>query len=806
MSPTLKKNLLTHGLIILGFFLINLLVHYPAIINGEKINQHDILQGIGGHTQLREYRAETGEEPLWNPNMFSGMPAYLTGVQYSGDLLKYAYQVLGLWMRHPSSILFIAMVSFYIMLLCFKVRPLIAAIGAIAFGLNGFNVIGIMAGHNAKIAAVALMPLVLAGIQLTFSGKKWLGASLTALALGLEIRANHPQITYYLAIIVLAYGINELIKVIKQKQFKEFGVKIGLLVVAAILGVGANFGRLATTLEYSKYTIRGKSELSSDQSESSGLDREYAFRYSNGITEPLFLFVPNIFGGSSQEELSTKSEVAKALRNAGYNRSEIAQQIQAMPTYWGDQPLTAPYFAGTLAVVFFILGMVVLPKDQKIWLIVLVALGIIMSWGKNFSGFNDLLFDYLPGYNKFRSVTFTIIISIFSINLLGCLGLDKLFSLEWNKETRKKIFITFGIGSGFLMLLMIFSGALSYRGAIDAQLPDWLSSALQDDRQSLLIRDALRALLFVAVFSATVWAFFKKNVKASQVLIGLVIIVFADNFSLTKRFLGDDKFERSPAKDHFQPTEADQVLLSASKEGDRVLNLQNPFNENRTSYYHASIGGYHGAKIRRYQDLIDYCMGREVQQAIQTLQSQSLNFSDLHILNMLNATSFYAGQQRNGVFNNASANGAAWIVNEVIPVNSPDEEISKTCEINTKTNAVIDQSKFSVPSTSGQGTVTITGKTPNKVSYLANIVNGNALAIFSEIYYPKGWKATIDGSEVDILRANYVLRALEIPEGQHEIVFEFKPQVYKLGNTIMLISSILVMVSFIAFVGLEFKK
>ncbi len=806
MNSTLRKNLLTHGLAILTFFIVNFLVHYPAIINGLKINQHDILQGVGGNNQLKEFKAETGQEALWNPNMFGGMPAYFTGVQYSGDLLKYVYQVLGLWMGHPSSILFIAMVSFYIMLLSFKVRPLIAIVGALAFGLNGFNVISIMAGHNAKIAAVALMPLVVAGIQLTFSGKKWFGPALTALALGLEIRANHPQITYYLVIIVFAFGINEVIKVMKEKTVKDFAFKAALLVLAALLSVGANYGRLATSLEYSKYSIRGKSELSSDQASSSGLDREYAFRYSNGITEPLFLFVPNFFGGSSQQELSTKSEIAKALRTAGYNRSQIAQQVQSIPTYWGDQPLTAPYFAGTLAVVFFILGIVILPKDKKIWLIILAILGIMMSWGKSFAGFNDLLFDYLPGYNKFRSVTFTIIISIFAINLLGCLGLEKLVSLDWDKATKKKVFLTFAIGGGSLILLAIFSGALSFKGAVDAQLPDWFVDALRSDRKSLLVKDTLRALLFVAAFAAAVWSLFVKKVNIKYVLMGLIIIVFTDNFSLSKRFLGEDRFVKDPYEEEFALNEADQALMASSGAGDRVLNLQNPFNENRTSYYHASIGGYHGAKIRRYNDLIDYCLGSEVQRAIQKLQSQSMDFSDLPILNMLNATQFYAGGQRNGVFPNRYANGESWVVNELIPVNSADEEISRLCDINTKTQAIIDQSKFEIPTTSGSGSIELVEKTPNRLTYSATIQNGNALGVFSEIYYPKGWVATINGSEVEILRTNYVLRALSIPEGIHEIVFEFRPKVYTIANGIMLVSCVLVLLSFGVTTFLELKE
>lgn len=806
MNSTLKKNLLTHGLILLGFLAITMLVHSPTFFSGKQIDQHDILQGTGGNNQLIQYRNGTGEEALWNNYMFSGMPAYLTGVQYSGDLLYYVYKALTLGMAHPPTILFLSMVSFYILLLSFKVRPLIAMAGAIAFGLNGFNIIGVMAGHNAKIAAVALMPLVLAGIHLAFSGKRWLGIGLTALALSLQIRVNHPQITYYLLLIVIAYGINVLINVIKEKSYREFGITSALLVFAAILAVGANYGRLKTTLEYSEFSIRGKSELTADKKESSGLDREYAFRYSNGIMEPLFLFVPDIFGGSSQQELSTKSAVAEVLKKGGYNRNQIAQQVKSVPTYWGDQPLTAPYYAGTLTVLLFILGIVLLPKNQKIWLISIAAFGIMLSWGKNFSGFNDFLFDYLPGYNKFRSVTFTIIITIFAMNLLGFVALERLLSSEWDKELKKKVFIVFAVTGGFLILITLFSGAFGFRGAVDANLPDWFADALRQDRKSLLTRSALRALGFVVVYGIGIWAFVTGKAKAQHILIGLCMIVLADSFSLTKRFLGEDRFTKSPKNEFFTMTDADKAITQQAGFGERVLNLQNPFNENRTSYYHESIGGYHGAKIRRYQDLIDYCIQSEMQNAVQTLQSQSLNFSNLQVLNMLNTRFMYAGADRNAVFINNYANGNAWIVDEVIPVNSADQEIAQVCSIDTKSQALIDVSTFDAPQIAGNGVIMLKERSPNKISYSADISEGNALAVFSEIYYSKGWEASIDGNEVDILRANYILRALEVPQGNHEIIFEFKPSSYAIGNTIMLISSILVMLIFLGGIAVHSKQ
>ncbi len=797
---------MVHSLALLGFFVITFLIHTPYFLKGEHIYQHDILQGTGGNKQLIDYRNETGEESLWMNTMFSGMPAYLNGVRYSGDLLIYPYKLLTINLGHPVGITFVSFVSFYILLLVFRVRPWIAFAGAIAFALNGFNIISIVAGHNAKIAAVSLMPLVLAGIHLAFNGKKWMGFGLTALSLGLQIRTGHPQITYYLLLIVIVYGIHTLIKYSKAGQLKEFGLISVSLIIAAVLAVGSNYGKLKTTLEYSKYSIRGKSELRVESQASSGLDYEYAFRFSNGLFEPLFLFVPNIFGGSSQQELSDRSEVAKVLRQGGYNRSQIAQQIKTVPTYWGEQPLTAPYYAGTITVLLFILGIVFLPMKEKAWLITLAFIGIMLSWGKNFSALNDLLFHFMPGYNKFRSVTFIIIITIFAINLLGFLALERLVSSDWTKEVKKKCLITFAIGGGFLAVLFVSSGVPDYRGPIDANFPDWYTDALREDRKSILQKDTLRALFFIAVTGVIIWLERMGKFKIQVALAAIAFFVFVDNFMLSKRFLNEENFRTDPGQTYFMPTEADNAILSTSKAGERVLNLENPFNEARTSYFHESIGGYHGAKIRRYQDLIDRCISLEIQAAVTTLRSQSLNFSDLSVLNMLNAKFFYAGADRSRVFQNGYSNGNGWIVSNVVRVNSPDEEIAALCGLDTKTEAVIDTSSFDVDDHTGSGSINLVERTPNKVVYKASVSGNSALGVFSEIYYKDGWVASIDENPTDMLRANYVLRALEIPEGDHEIVFEFKSGTYETGNTIMWITSLLIFILFTGCTVLQIKE
>lgn len=806
MNPKLKKALITNVLILIGFFAITFIVYLPYFTEGKQMDQHDIHQASGANHQIKEFESKTDEDALWNPFMFSGMPSYLTGLAFSGDIiLSKTYNILKVNLPHPEGITFVGFISFYILLLTFGVRPWIAFIGAVAFGLNGYNIISITAGHNAKIAATALIPLVLAGIHLAFTKKRFLGIGLTALALGLQIRANHPQITYYLLLMTIVYGICQLYLSWKDKKLASFGVSIAGLILAATLAVSANAGRLWTTYEYSKFSIRGKSELTADSQASSGLDKEYAFRYSNGILEPLFLFVPNIFGGSSMQELDDDSATAKALRQAGYDRAQVKQQIQSMPTYWGDQPLTAPYYAGAVVFLLFILSMLILEKRNKVWLLIIAGLGIVMSWGSSFPAFNDFLFDYLPMYNKFRSVTFTILMTIICINVLGFLALEKIWENKSEKTFQKKLLTAVGIAGGFALLLIIGAGAFGFKGAVDSRLPEWLIAAIRDDRKSLLRSDAIRTLLFVLGFGGLLLAYLKDLLNTKVLTAGLILLVFIDMFGLTRRFIDNDSFVKNPAKATFRPTEADLAIQKSTKPGDRVLNLQNPFNDAITSYFHESVGGYHGAKLRRYQDLISHCLEQELSSTISQLQSGKRNIENTPVINMLNTRYFKAGAAKNAVLTNPEALGAAWAVDDVIKVNNPDEEISSVCGINSAIEAVVDVSKFTIPELSGSAKLKLESMTPNEMIYSAQ-VNGKVLGVFSEIYYPKGWKAYVDGKEVDILRTNYVLRALVLENGNHEIKFSFEPTSYTAGNTITLIGNILVFLIFAGGLGLEIKR
>jgi hypothetical protein len=803
-----KKQLMPHLIALVIFVLVCVVFFAPVFFEGKSISQHDIMQAEGGSKEIRDFREKTGEESLWTNSMFGGMPSYLVGVKYNGDLIRPIQQLISIGIPYPVSLVFVALVSFYIMLLCFRVRPWLAIIGALAYGLTGFIIISIGAGHNLKVAAVAFMPLVMGGIHLTFDRNKIWGFILTAIGLALELRVNHLQITYYLLLIVIAYGIANLIQAIKENALPEFVKTLGILVIAAGLAVGANFGKMWTLIEYSKYSTRGKSELTSDSiASASGLDKDYAFQYSNGITEPLFLFIPNFFGGSMSENLGSNSNLEEALKKNGVERRQIKNMVESAPAYWGDQPATAPYYAGATVIFLFVLSLFILENRYRYWLLGLVVFSLMLSWGKNFETFNYLIFDYLPGYSKFRSVTFIIIITVFSLVLAAFLGLEKLLSTEWDKALEKKFFMAVGIVGGFALLSALLAGIGGYAGAVDSRLPDWYATAIKADREGLLRMDALRSLFFVLSAAALIWFHAKNKLKFNVTVILIGVLVLTDLFLVDKRLLKKDSFKRNPSKAHFAPNGADQRILADNEPGFRVYNLLNGFNDARTSYYHKSIGGYHGAKMGRYQELIENGITKETSDLITGLQSGSPNFGQAHIINMLNTKYLLAGTEANAVIQNPQANGNAWFVSEVKVVNSANEELSTLNEINTKSQAVVNGSKFQPKKEkySAANIIQLIDYKPNYIKYEADCFE-DGFAVFSEIYYPEGWTAKIDSTEVDIMSANYVLRALDIPKGNHTIEFEFKPSSYYVGNKVMMVFGVIIILSFFGGLFYTFKE
>lgn len=803
------EHVLPHALAILTFFLVTLFFFNPIFFDGKVLQQHDIQQFQGSSKEIIDYRQQTGEEALWTNRMFGGMPAYLISVQWSTQAIAFLKQALTLALPHPISNIFAAFISYYILLLAFGVRPFLAIGGALAFGLSSYMLIGLGAGHNGRIGAIAFMPLVMAGIHLVFSNKRILGLGVTSAGLALHFRENHVQITYYLLIIVLGYGIMQLVIAIREKKIPALITNVVLLIPAALLAVGTFFGTLWAVQEYSPYTIRGKSELVSKttpSSNSQGLDKAYAFQYSNGIWEPMTLLIPNFYGGATASYLvqDPESKTYQALMRSG--DEQTANQLAPYTrSYWGPQMNTAPYYAGALVCLLFAIGIAFAEKKYVAWLVPVSVLGVMMSWGSSFESFNYFLFDYLPAYNKFRSVTFALLLILFAMPLFGLLGLEKLLTQSWT-DVKKKLIWPVSLVGGLCLLLAITGGFGSFLAEGESQLPVWLTKALQEDRTSLLRSDAWRSFWFILIFSVVVWASLQRYVKEYVVAIAFSLLMVIDLAGVDSRYFTKENYVRKRGNTFFTATEADTEILK-DKTHYRVYNLQGTFSEARTSYFHQSIGGYHGAKMRRYQDLYDSVLFKETNRFISDLQAGTPRFDSYHVMNMLNVKYVTYGNERNNVIPLPSTNGAAWFVKDVLKVNSPTEELNALQTTNTKTTAVIDASAFEVGVLQADSTASIklVNYKPNQLTYESSS-SADGLAVFSEIYYPKGWVATIDGKEASILRANYVLRALTIPAGKHTIVFEFKPAPYYIGNKVSMASSWLVLVLVLGTVGWSLRK
>lgn len=805
-----KEHILPHIVAILVFIIITLFFFLPLFMENKVLNQNDVLQGVGAGQEVIEYRAQTGEEALWTNSMFGGMPAYLINTVWGNNVLYLFQQVLTFNFPSAASEVLIGLISFYILLLVFGVRPYLAMAGAVAYSFTSFTMISIEAGHIWKVRAIAYMPLVLAGVHLTLANRRLWGFVLTALAVALELQANHLQVTYYLLILLLIYFISHTIYAIKEKKIKGLVINTMILVLAGLLGVSANLSRIWATYEYGQFSTRGPSELTqgAEGDTGAGLDRDYVFAWSSGVFESFTLMLPNFYGGASQQPLDPDAHIAKVMRQNQVPVVQINQFIASAPTYWGDQPFTSgPIYAGAIVIFLFFLGMFFLDKRYWIWLLVATVLSLMLSWGKNFPSLNYFLYDFLPGYNKFRSVSMAVVIALLCIPLAGFLGLENFLQKPFTKETKKKFWLAIGISGGLALVFLLFAGAFSFVGSVDQQLPEWLRGALREDRKSLMRADAIRSLLFILAAGALL--FFNKKGKLSYtvLVVGMFALVFFDLYGVDRRYLNEENYVRESAVAYFKPTPADEYILQDQDDTYRVLNLQNPFNEARTSNFHQSIGGYHGAKVGRYQELIDYCLAEQINGLIQNLQAGRANFDPFGVINMLNTRYIMAGTTADAVIRNPEALGNAWFVEELQEVSSADEEIQATCQLDPERVAVIDDSRFEVPKTSfdDSGTITLAEYQPNHLQYKA-VTQDEAYAVFSEIYYPAGWNAYIDGQPVDYQRVNYVLRGILVPAGEHIIEFRFEPIVFTVGNEISIWASVLIIILFVGMIVYSFIR
>lgn len=808
------KEVLPHLLAVGVFLIVTILFFNPVFFENKSLDQGDITQWEGSSKSMRDYRDKTGEEALWSENMFSGMPGYLINVQWGNVAIGYLKRIISFSLPHPICNIYLAFLSYYIMLLAFGVRPYLAIAGAIAFGLSSHLIVGLAAGHSSRIGAIAFMPLVMAGIHLVFVNRKALGFGVMAAGMALHLRENHLQITYYLLLIVLAYGIVQLIRFIREGRVKELAANIGILVAAVILAVGSFLGPMWAVNEYTKYSRGGSELVKTGEAPMEGIGKSTAFSYNYAIAEPMTLLIPNFFGGYGSNYLVSdrNSETYKALARSN-NQQEANQLVYFSSPYWGPDT-AAPYYAGAIIVFLFALGIAFADKLYSWWLLPVSVFAVMLCWGSNFAAFNYLIFDYFPGYNKFRSVTFAIIIPLFAMPLLGMIGLEKLMDQKRDAATRKKLLIAGGITGGICAFFLLFGGMLSFVSDNDesASLPSWFLSALIEDRKGLLRSDAFRSLAFIASAFIVIYFELWKKITPFGFYAFLIFMIAVDISIVDKRGFTKENYKRKREAQAFLPTAADQAILRDTAYF-RVYNIQgllqgNPygaFTEARTSYFHHSVGGYHGAKIKRYAELTDSCLIQETREMAMNLQGGNMDMRGYGVINMLNVKYMVFGPDASNIIPNPAANGNAWFVRTVHPAANANEAISRTCAIDTRTEAVVEGSPATVATYDSTATIRLISHSPRVMRY-ESVSSTDGVAVFSEIYYPTGWKATIDGQDAPILRANYVLRALNIPAGSHKIEFRFDPPSYVSGNAVTTLFSWLVIAVLLGSIALSLRN
>ena len=768
-------------------------------LEGLVLPQHDIQQFDGMSRDIRECRAEFDEDPQWTGAMFSGMPAYQINIKYPTQIIKQAVDWVQSLFAQPASLVFFAMLSAFVMAVMMGMSAWVGIIVGLAYGLSTYFFLIIGAGHITKMWALVYAPAMIGSIHYTLRRNMWLGGALAALFASLEIGANHPQITYYFLFAVLALFISEMVYAIKEKRGKDFAKRTAILVGAAILAVGANFAPLYYTMQHTSDTTRGGSALAVE-GESKGLDLDYATAWSYGVDESANMLIPNFAGGSSVDSFKTEGEVGNIFNDI-FGERRLAEQLGR---YWGDQPYTAgPTYLGAIAIFLALLGLILAPSRDKWWIFAASLLALLMAWGSNAIWFTEFCFKYLPLYNKFRAVSTALVVIEWSVPLLAGYGLWQLYQ-QW--DNKRKIIISIATAGGVVVatcLLFAVAGDSLYdfgrerdgemmteqfyhifngveggdayiqRGA-HAQLGFKVAEAMVQERAEALAADAWRSLLFVLGAVATLLAatFIKGKWRYSALAVVAVLIV-ADILPVNLRYQPYEAFvEKSNTE--IEPTIADEIILEDKELGYRVFNCSvSPFNDATTSMFHRSVGGYHGAKMGRYQDLIDYY----------------LNNSNDAVLDMLNTKYLIT---RNGeVVERPTANGAAWFVEGVEIVANAEEELAALSVVDLKRTAVAEEGAPR-PKCEGRGEIKLVEYRPNYLRYDYTLEGGSAVAVFSEIYYDKGWQAYVDGEPYDSFRADYLLRAMVLPEGKHTVEWRFRAPNWSFASTMTLISSILI--------------
>lgn len=872
----MNKEVLKKIGIYAGIFLLFIVLAYgytPQVLDGKIVNQSDIASWKGMANEAMTHNADHPDDPTaWTNSMFGGMPTTATIDSFEGDWTDHIYDFL-LTGKRPASYLLIALIGGFLLMLSMGTSKVMAVAGAIAIAFCSYNMQIIQVGHNTKMQAIAYFPWVLAGVIFTYRAalksfaetkgmKNWLpqtvlGATLFAFALSMQIKANHLQITYYLAIVIFAYAIGMLIYLcIKRKDLlKRFFAASALLLVIGCIGIATNANKLIPTYEYTPYTMRGGSELSSesDTHNDKGLDLEYATAWSYGINEMPNLLIPNFNGGTSSGELPLDSETGELLKRAG--QPNLKQTMKHLPLYWGPQPFTAgPMYMGAITIFLFILGLVLCKGREKWWLVAAVIISVFLAWGNHFMWFTRLWFEYAPMYNKFRTVSMALTTLQVLLPMLGFYALDKVLKERFEKkEFMKAGYIAYGITAGFCLLCILVPGiAGTFQGSSDAGMNEMIVEALSADRQALMVKDAVRSLLLVScIFIMLIWAFrtpkqdavgkngsFVLKGRMSIVAVAVVFLVWIDLVSVGKRYLNKSHF--ITPKDftaHYEPRPVDEIIHQDTDLDYRVLDLSvNTFNDAIQSYHHKCIGGYSPVKLQRYQDLIDRYITDEIRDiygavsGAATVQEVEDALPETKVVSMLNGKYIILDGNISPVVNKY-AYGNCWFVNSFVPAATPDDEIALLASTDLHTTAVIgddfawaqeaiadnaaETAIASSEEAASSPTIGLTHYAPNELRYSFS-TDAERAAIFSEIYYPKGWKAWIEpagvygevrnghyqpsaeGRPVELFRADWMLRGAIIPEGEGQIIMRFEPESYQLGENISRASSIALIILLLA--------
>ncbi len=817
-----QKNKKILGIVaaIIAFAVITM-IYFSPIFEGKRLQQHDIGMYKGMSKEIVDYRESTGETTLWTNSMFGGMPAWNISARQNSNLFNEIHPVLSLGLPSPIGSVFIAMLGFFLLMLVLDCSVWLSFVAALAYGFTSYLFIIIGAGHNTKAFAMAYMAPVIAGVLLAYKGKYLWGALLTAFALALEVKANHLQITYYLLLILILIIVAEFISDIREKKIGHFFKASAVLLVAAIFGILTNSTILYANYDYGKETTRGKPILAGDESnQTKGLDRDYITQWSYGKGETWSLLIPNVKGGASAYIGNQNTALEKADSRF---RSNIAQSN----AYWGDQPGTSgPVYVGAIVVFLFVLGALTVKGKLKWALLIATILSILLSWGKNFMGFTDFFIDHIPGYNKFRAVSMTLVIAEVCMPLLGFLGLSEIAKdPETFKKNLPKFFIALGITAGFCLLFYLmpktffnffsqgeakqFAQLSSGKdGAVYAQF----ASQLENVRVAIFRKDAIRSFIFIILAAVLLFVYGKGKLKALPAMAILAALVIVDMYPINRRYLNNDNFvDKAKFDKPFVASAADKYILDDKSLDFRVADItKDMFNDASTSYFHKSIGGYSGAKLRRYQDVISKYLGTELNQLRTAKSSQDmvLLLEQQEVLNMLN-TKYIIFNPQSQPFENPFAYGNAWMVDNVQMVNTANEEFDAIATTDMHHTAIIgkefEQQVTGYKANSGEGSITLTDYQPNQLTYTFS-ANENKLVVFSEIWTSKGWTMHIDGQEHPILRANYLLRAAMIPAGQHEIVMRYEPKIWKVGGAISLVSSLVILLGLLGAFLFSLKK